>query len=157
MIKLFRVDHRLLHGQVAFSWSNAVGADAILIANDDVAKSEIRMATIRLAKPAGMKLVIKGIDESAKILESGATDSYKLIIIVESIEDAYRLYSQYEDLQTLNLGGTKKTKDTTSLGIAFHVTNEEKEILKKMLDSDLEIEVRQVPDDRKKVLTHDDL
>ena len=24
MIKLCRVDHRLLHGQVAFSWTNAV-------------------------------------------------------------------------------------------------------------------------------------
>ena len=24
MIKLLRVDHRLLHGQVAFSWKNAV-------------------------------------------------------------------------------------------------------------------------------------
>ena len=27
MIKLLRVDHRLLHGQVAFSWKNAVEAD----------------------------------------------------------------------------------------------------------------------------------
>ena len=25
MIKLLRVDHRLLHGQVAFSWKNAEG------------------------------------------------------------------------------------------------------------------------------------
>mgnify|MGYP000803729213 CR=1 FL=1 len=31
MIKLLRVDHRLLHGQVAFSWKNAVEADCILI------------------------------------------------------------------------------------------------------------------------------
>ena len=42
MIKLCRVDHRLLHGQVAFSWSHALGADAILIVSDEVASNEVR-------------------------------------------------------------------------------------------------------------------
>ena len=36
MIKLCRVDHRLLHGQVAFSWCHAVGADCILVASGSV-------------------------------------------------------------------------------------------------------------------------
>ncbi len=53
MIKLVRVDHRLLHGQVAFSWTQALGADCILIANDDVPQNDIRKTTIKLAKPAG--------------------------------------------------------------------------------------------------------
>ena len=29
-----RVDHRLVHGQVAFSWISAIGANCILVAND---------------------------------------------------------------------------------------------------------------------------
>ncbi|MGC3598887.1 PTS sugar transporter subunit IIB, partial [Enterococcus faecium] len=36
MIVLTRVDHRLLHGHVAFSWTQTIGADCILIANDEV-------------------------------------------------------------------------------------------------------------------------
>ena len=40
MIKNLRVDHRLLHGQVAFSWTSALGADCILIACDDVMKDD---------------------------------------------------------------------------------------------------------------------
>ncbi len=40
MILLTRVDHRLLHGQVAFSWTQGLGADCILIANDDVPTDE---------------------------------------------------------------------------------------------------------------------
>ncbi|WP_440896577.1 PTS sugar transporter subunit IIB [Amphibacillus sp. Q70] len=157
MIKLFRVDHRLLHGQVAFSWSNSLGANAILVANDEVANSEMRMATIRLAKPAGMKLVIKGIDEAADILNSGKTDPYKLIIIVESIKDAQRLYDQVKGLKSLNLGGIKKMENTTELGIAVHVTHEEKQILKEMITSGLQIEIRQVPDDKREILVKEKL
>ena len=34
MIKLLRIDDRLIHGQVAVYWVNATGADTIVIAND---------------------------------------------------------------------------------------------------------------------------
>ena len=54
MIILTRVDHRLLHGQVAFSWTQSLGADCILIANDDVPTNDIRKTTIKLAKPQGV-------------------------------------------------------------------------------------------------------
>ena len=47
MIKICRIDHRLLHGQVAFVWCRSLNADAILIVSDAVAKDEMRMATMR--------------------------------------------------------------------------------------------------------------
>ena len=34
MIKLVRVDHRLLHGQVIFSWTKQVGTNYIIVADD---------------------------------------------------------------------------------------------------------------------------
>ena len=43
----------MLHGQVAFSWSHALGADAILIVSDEVASNEVRMKTMRLVLASG--------------------------------------------------------------------------------------------------------
>ena len=77
MIVLCRVDHRLLHGQVAFTWTQNVGSNCILIANDAVAKDDLRMTALRVSKPNGVKLVIKSIDDSLKALNSGVTDKYK--------------------------------------------------------------------------------
>lgn len=73
MITLLRVDHRLLHGQVAFSWTQYVGADCILIANDSVPGDELRKTTIKLAKPPSVKLVIKNINDSIEAIKSGVT------------------------------------------------------------------------------------
>lgn len=42
MIKLLRVDERLIHGQVAFAWTNSLKADCILIVNDAVAADKLR-------------------------------------------------------------------------------------------------------------------
>lgn len=36
MIKLTRVDYRLIHGQVAMSWTHALDVDCILCASDAV-------------------------------------------------------------------------------------------------------------------------
>ena len=60
MIKITRVDERLVHGQVAFAWTNSLGADCILVVNDEAAADKIRATTLKLAAPAGIKFYHKG-------------------------------------------------------------------------------------------------
>ncbi len=147
MIKLFRVDHRLLHGQVAFSWTSTLGADCILIANDAVMKDDLRKTSIKLAKPAGVKLVIKNIEDSIQALNSGVTDKYKLFIVVESVDDAYRLASNCKQIKSLNLGGTKPREGTRNISKAINVTRHEEGLIKEMIDQGIDVEIRMVPSD----------
>lgn len=149
MIVLTRVDHRLLHGQVAFSWTNNIGADCILIANDDVVNNELRKTTMKLAKPQGVKLVIKNIKDSIEALNSGVTDKYKLFIVVESIKDAYLLAKEVKNIQQINLGGTKADEGTKNISKAINVFPEDEKMLNELKERGIEIEIRQVPTDSK--------
>lgn len=152
MIKLLRVDHRLLHGQVAFSWTNALGVDCILIANDDVVNDEIYKTTLKLAKPQGVKLVIKNIKDSINSIKSGVTDKYKLFIVVSSIEDAYKLATSIEEIKSVNLGGVKAKEGTRAISQTVNVLPNEEDLLRKLVDSNVEVEIRQVPTDKKIVV-----
>ncbi|WP_302317986.1 PTS system mannose/fructose/N-acetylgalactosamine-transporter subunit IIB [Holdemanella biformis] len=149
MIVLCRVDHRLLHGQVAFTWTQNVGSNCILIANDAVAKDDLRMTALRVSKPNGVKLVIKSIDDSLKALNSGVTDKYKLMILCESIKDAARLVEGYGKIKSINLGGIKNETGKKQISKAISVNEEEVEILKELNEKGIELEVRMVPDDSK--------
>ena len=135
MIKLLRVDYRLVHGQVAISWSRHIGADCILVANDEVAKDEMRQSMLRLSKPQGMKLVIKSIEDSVKSIKSGVTDKYKMFIVVNNIQDVERL------------------ANTKALSKAINVTSEDVKTLKKLLAKNIEIDIQQVPTE---AITHVD-
>ncbi|MDD7280440.1 PTS sugar transporter subunit IIB [Floccifex sp.] len=146
MIKLLRVDHRLLHGQVAFSWKAHVDADCILIANDSVVKDDLRKTSLKLAKPAGTKLVIKSIKDSIDSINSGVTDKYKLLIVVESIKDAYELIKNC-GIKKLNLGGTKATSETRNISKAMNITPKEEELLKDLVGIGCDVEIQMVPDD----------
>lgn len=149
MIRGLRVDHRLLHGQVAFSWTSALGADCILIANDGVMKDDLKKMAIKMAKPQGVKLVIKDIDNSIKALNSGVTDKYKLFVIVESVEDAYRLMTETEVFESVVLGGTKATPETKNISKAVNLTNREIDLVKDLINKKYEVEIRMVPADKK--------
>lgn len=153
MIVLTRVDHRLLHGQVAFSWTQTIGADCILIANNDVPTNEIRKTTIKLAKPQGVKLVIKNIEDSIAALKSGVTDKYKLFIVVESIADAYKLAEAYPEIKRINLGGIKAKEGSRSIGKSVNIVPEEEELLKQLVEKGIEIDIQQVPSEKKVKVT----
>ena len=153
MVLITRVDERLLHGQTAASWIPAIGADCILIANDSVVQDNLKKTAMKLAKPSGTKLVMKSIEDSIQALNSGVTDKYKLLVVVESVRDAHSLAKQCEVVKSVNLGGSKIKEDSKKLDVAFYVTNEECTLLREMLDDSVELEIRQVPEDKKKMVT----
>ena len=148
MIKLLRVDYRLVHGQVAISWSRHIGADCILVANDEVAKDEMRQSMLRLSKPQGMKLVIKSIEDSVKSIKSGVTDKYKMFIVVNNIQDVERLAKEIPELNYVNLGVLPANENTKALSKAINVKT-----LKKLLAKNIEIDIQQVPTE---AITHVD-
>lgn len=147
MIKLTRVDHRLIHGQVALSWSNSINADCILVANDEVMEDPLQKATLKMACPHNMKVVIKNVEDSITAINSGKTDKYKLFIIVGSIGDAYKLLKGVSQIKRLNLGGTKKREGTKQVSKAINVTENEESKLKELLQDGVSIEIQQVPTD----------
>ena len=62
MIKHIRIDNRLIHGQVAAAWKNNIGADAIIVCNDDVAKDPIQKMVLPMAAQ-GSKVLVFSINE----------------------------------------------------------------------------------------------
>lgn len=152
MIKCVRIDHRLLHGQVAFSWSRFLDADCILLASDNLVKDELKMTAMRMAKPTGLKLVMKSIDDSIKALNSGVTDKYKLFIIVENVADVYRLANEVDMIKSINIGGMKARDDRRQISKAVFVSDDDIAKLKELHEKGIELEIRLVPTDTKQNL-----
>lgn len=146
MIKLVRVDHRLVHGQVAVSWFNSLDVNTIFVVNDDVAKDDFRKSAIRLAKPENSKLVMKSVDDSIKAINSGVTDKYKMLIVVESVDDAVKLINNTGDkIKGLNLGGTKPRENTKNYSKTINLTDEEATKLADLQNKGVEVWIQQVP------------
>ena len=147
MIELVRVDHRLLHGQVAVSWVNGLGADCILVASDSVVNDSLWKTTLKLGKPQGCKLVIKAINDAIDAINSGVTDRYKMIVVVQSIADADRMVKGCPSIKSINLGNTKESPTTKQVSKQIFLEAEEISILKSLLEKGVDCEIRPMADD----------
>ncbi|MGO3601609.1 MAG: PTS system mannose/fructose/N-acetylgalactosamine-transporter subunit IIB [Enterococcus faecalis] len=147
-IKLVRVDHRLIHGQVGFTWTKFLKANCILIASDELVKDSLKMTAMRMATPSGVKLVMKSIDDSAKALNSGVTDKYELLILCESVEDVYKLTEKVPTLKEINLGGMKDGEDRKQISKAVHLSDNDITLINEMEKTGIVLSVQMVPDDQ---------
>jgi len=152
MVIILRVDDRLLHGQVAFSWLNFLGPDAIVIANDGVLTNEIQKAAIKMAKPTGVKMSIRSLKGGIDLINDERVRDLKLFVVVRTTEDALTLINNVnEHISFVNIGGlSNRTKGNNKLAKGVYLSDQDiinvKEIMKKVD----KVDVRIVPTDSNK-------
>ena len=149
MIKLTRIDDRLLHGQVAFTWVPALGVDCLVVANDKIAKDEFQKMTINLAKPANTKLFIKAIGDAITFLNDEKNTKLKMLVLVNSIRDAATLSAGVTEIKSVNFGGIRGKEGSRLISKAIAITDEDIPLIKQMSAASIELEIRQVPTDSK--------
>ncbi len=149
MILLLRVDHRLLHGQVAVSWCQGLGADCVFCVGDHVANDPVWKTTLKLGKPAGCKLVIKDMDHAVEAINSGVTDKYRMIISVQTVAEAKELADRCEAVTSINLGNTKASPTTREVARQVFLDPEEESMIRELVDRGVEVEIRPLADDPK--------
>lgn len=148
MIKMVRVDYRLLHGQVAFSWTQALGADALLLVSDTVRSDPLRMKALKLAKPQGTKVVIKSTDEAIQQIQSGITDKYKLFIICETLSIAAKLVKAVGE-KAINLGNMPFAENKKQVSKSIFLDKNDTEIIQSLVDQNVDLFVQMVPTETK--------
>ena len=150
MVKLLRVDERLLHGQVALNWVSNVGASSILIANDEVMQNEMSKMALKMAKPSGVNLAIRDINGAAELLNDPRSADITVFVIVRTVTDALRLAKQTDTIKIVNIGGIKKKEGSKLIAPAVFVNSDDMEILKELSAHVEKIEFRMLPSDSPK-------
>lgn len=147
MINIVRVDDKLLHGQVAFSWVRNLKIHTIVIADDHIAYDEFMKMTLGLSKPSGVNLKILEIKEAVAFLKEQRTSELHVMAIVNSIENAYRILQQLPWITTLNIGSLRERYDAQLIGENVALNTEEVALCKKLIKEGKQLEMRMRYDD----------
>ena len=147
MIKLLRIDDRLVHGQVAFTWVPSLGVDTLLVANDKVARDDFQKMTMGLAKPAGTKLLIKSVAEATLFLNDEKNKAAKILVLVNSVADAFTLSNGVQEVRSINFGGLRAREGARLVSRAIALTADDEALVTQLLVRGVVLEVRQVPTD----------
>lgn len=150
MIKLLRVDDRLIHGAVGFSWTKQLSINLIVLANDTIAHDDFQKMTLDIAKPRGTKLIVDTIENACLEIKKHVSDGINVMIITNNIPDAVNVLEKIPEIKSLNLGELKKKIDTVkNLMDAIAVNENDIVLCNKLVSEGYEVELRLIPDGKK--------
>jgi len=122
LIKHFRVDERLIHGQVATVWVNQLGCDRIIVANDQAVKDEMTITALKIACPTAVKLSVLSLGKAVQNVKDGKYDNDKVFFITKDVTDAKKAIIDLGlEVESINVGnasfkdGKKKIKKSVNL------------------------------------------
>jgi PTS system mannose-specific IIB component/fructoselysine and glucoselysine-specific PTS system IIB component len=104
-IELYRIDDRLIHGQVVVGWGQPLRIGFIALIDDDVAASEWEQELYRMGVPPEMDVYFARVDETCARLEEWNADPRPGIALTGDITTMARLVDACPGIRAVNIGG----------------------------------------------------
>ncbi|MCB5936421.1 PTS sugar transporter subunit IIB [Caldibacillus thermoamylovorans] len=146
MIKLVRIDYRLLHGQVVFAWINRLGIDRIVIIDDEASKDEMKKTSLKLTKPQNVKLNIFSVQDALDRKNKIKALKENTMIIFSNTRNCYEFLSNFAGVvKEVNYGGIPNKEGAKQFDKAIFLNEEEIEESKKLRDLGLRLYSQQTP------------
>jgi len=152
MIKLIRVDHRLLHGQVVFSWTKSQGIERIIVIDNATSKDDFKKMSLKMAKPEGIRLNVFSVEGAVGKLDQIKALKANTMLLFGNVTELYRFMQSLGKVDEINYGGIPERPKAKRYSNAVFLTDEEVEMTKKLCDMGITVSMQQVPTARKEVL-----
>jgi mannose/fructose/N-acetylgalactosamine-specific phosphotransferase system component IIB len=104
-VVLYRIDDRLIHGQVVVGWGQRLGVGFIVLVNDEVRASEWEQELYRMGVPPTLEVIFAGVAEAAARLPEWERDDRKGIVLTGDVDAMAALCQAMPGPRRVNLGG----------------------------------------------------
>jgi mannose/fructose/N-acetylgalactosamine-specific phosphotransferase system component IIB len=105
-IVLFRIDDRLIHGQVVVGWGRPMGINLIILVDDEVAASEWEQELYRMAVAPDIDVRFVSVADAAAQLPEWQSNGKRGLVLTGDLETMAALHSASPQIvHRINLGG----------------------------------------------------
>lgn len=145
-ILLFRVDERLIHGQVLIGWGSQLRPDRYLVVDDDLAESEWEQELYRLGLPDETRAVFMTVARARGELEAWKEDPTRSVLLTRDVE-TMRLLGEAGGLrgEHVNLGGLHHATGRVQVLSYLHLSPSDRRDLLKLRERGARVSARDVP------------
>ncbi len=151
-ILLFRLDERLIHGQVFLGWANFLKAEKLVILNDRVASTRREKGLYLAHVPPEIKAVVFSLKEGLEKILQGNFDKERTILLFETPQDLLKLVQQGLKITEVNLGGMYFKEGRKQILPYVYLSEEEMEAFEKLFKLGIKVFCQDLPTAEKKDL-----
>jgi PTS system mannose-specific IIB component/fructoselysine and glucoselysine-specific PTS system IIB component len=145
-IVLFRVDERLIHGQVVIGCGHQLRPDRYVVVDDGLAESDWEQELYSLGA-GGAEVAFLSSDEAPSVLDSMEADDSRTIVLTRDVATMRRL-AEHGSMggRTVNFGGLHHGPGRRKVLTYVHLSPSEIEDLRAMARAGVRLQARELPD-----------
>ena len=144
-VEVYRIDDRLIHGQVVVGWGQPLGVGFIVLVDDAVAGSEWEQDLYRMGVPPGMDVSFASLDSAVGDMAAYERDERPGIVLTGDIDTMRRLTDAVPEVRRVNLGGVHHSAGRVQRLRYLFLSPDEEAMLRDMAAHGVEITAQDVP------------
>lgn len=145
-IALYRIDDRLIHGQVVVGWGQPLSLGFIVLVDDVVAESEWEQELYRLGVPPSMDVYFASTSDAAREIGRYAADRRTGMVLTGTIDAMLRLVRTAAlPIPSVNVGGIHHREDRTQKMRYVFLTSAEEQELRSLAELGVVVTAQDVP------------
>ena len=142
---LYRIDDRLIHGQVVVGWGQPLDIGFIVLVDESVAASDWEQELYRMGVPMEMDVYFHDVNGAVEALPGYRADPRRGLLLTGDIETMQRLVDRDGAITAVNLGGIHHKAGRTQRMRYVFLTEEEADALRRMSTAGVTITAQDVP------------
>jgi len=142
---LYRIDDRLIHGQVVVGWGQPLNVSFIVLVDDEVRSSDWEQDLYRMGVPPSIEVRFASVEEAAQALPAWEADPRVGILLVGDIDTAVALAERAPQVRRLNIGGVHHRTGRTERLRFVYLTDDEARKLRALAARGVDVTAQDVP------------
>ena len=145
-VALYRIDDRLIHGQVVVGWGQPLNLGFIVLIDDVVAESEWEQELYRLGVPPNMEVYFVSTADAARDIDKYMADRRTGMILTGSVEAMLTLArTAVRPITAVNVGGIHHREDRTQKLRYVFLSESEEQALRDMAELGIVVTAQDLP------------
>lgn len=146
-ILLTRIDNRLIHGQVGVTWCNFLGANLILVANDEVAQDEVQQSLMDMVVPDTVATRYFTLEKTINVIHK-ASPAQKIFLVCKNPQDVLVLVKGGVPIDKVNVGNMHYEEGKMQISSTVSLDENDKKTFKDLNSLGVKLDLRRVPDEK---------
>ena len=144
-LALYRIDDRLIHGQVVVGWGQPLNASFIVLVDDEVSSSDWEQDLYRMGVPPQIEVIFASVEQAAGQLSTWEADERVGILLVGDIDTAVALAQRAPQVRSFNVGGVHHRAGRRERLRFVYLTDDEAAKLRQLAAGGVEVTAQDVP------------
>lgn len=144
-VVLYRIDDRLIHGQVVVGWGQRLGIGFIVLVDESVRANVWEQELYRMGVPPAMDVMFAGVAEAAGRAAAWEHDPRKGILLTGDVDTMVALCAALPEVRKVNLGGVHAREGRKERLRYVFLTDAEAAQLKALAAGGVEVTAQDLP------------